>query len=161
MTRSMSYGNRLRCETRAGPRRGPRDVGLEMPWIPGTDLGPGQIPHWMESFKCTSCVWGLLPSLPKKRFLWGPLDGGSDSLHGVTVLSLSVRDRQEGLSCIPHLPYPLEVLEGIVSKRFFTFLKFFRKDWGIWSGPRSVPGIRVFVGLDPWDQSWEQSLFRI
>jgi hypothetical protein len=26
----------------------------------------------------------------KKRFLWGPHDVGSDSLHGVTVLSLPV-----------------------------------------------------------------------
>jgi hypothetical protein len=28
----------LRCETRDGPSPGPRDPGLQMPWIPGTDL---------------------------------------------------------------------------------------------------------------------------
>jgi hypothetical protein len=39
-----------------------------------------------------------------------------------------VRGRQEGLSCIAHLPYPWETLEGILRKRFFPFLKkFFEK----------------------------------
>jgi hypothetical protein len=35
----------LRSETRSGPRPGPRDPGLQKPWIPGTELGPVQIPQ--------------------------------------------------------------------------------------------------------------------
>jgi hypothetical protein len=34
-----------------------------------------------------------------------------------------VRGRQEEISCIPHLPYPWEVLEGVLTNRFFTLIK--------------------------------------
>ncbi len=33
----------LRWDSRSGSRPGPRDPGLKKPWIPGTDLGQGQI----------------------------------------------------------------------------------------------------------------------
>ena len=36
----------LRWDSRAGSRPGPRDPGLQKPWIPGTDLGQGQIPQF-------------------------------------------------------------------------------------------------------------------
>jgi hypothetical protein len=35
----------LRWDSRGGSRPGPRDPGLQKPWIPGKDLGPGQIPQ--------------------------------------------------------------------------------------------------------------------
>ncbi len=38
-------GSSLRWDSRGGSRPGPRDPGLQKPWIPGKDLGPGQIPH--------------------------------------------------------------------------------------------------------------------
>ena len=37
------YSSHLRWDSRGGSRSGPRDPGLKKPWIPGTDLGQGQI----------------------------------------------------------------------------------------------------------------------
>jgi hypothetical protein len=51
-----------------------------------------------------------------------------------------VRGRQEGLSCIPHLPYPWETLEGALRKRFFTFLKNSSKR--LWETPIVTGGRR-------------------
>ena len=42
----MDYTKQLRWDSRAGSRPGPRDPGLQKPWIPGTDLGQGQIPQF-------------------------------------------------------------------------------------------------------------------
>ena len=39
----------LRWDSRAGSRPGPRDPGLQKPWIPGTDLGQGQIPQFYSN----------------------------------------------------------------------------------------------------------------
>ncbi len=39
----VPHTRRLRWYSRAGSRTGPRDPGLKKPWIPGTDLGQGQI----------------------------------------------------------------------------------------------------------------------
>ena len=35
----------FRWDSRGGSRPGPRDPGLQKSWIPGKDLGPGQIPQ--------------------------------------------------------------------------------------------------------------------
>jgi hypothetical protein len=45
----------LRWDSRTGPRTGPKDPGLQKPWIPGTYLGPGQIPQ-IYSNRLTSRV---------------------------------------------------------------------------------------------------------
>ena len=50
-------------------------------------------------------------------------------IHQVLNGSVIVRGRQEGLSCIPHLPYPREDLEGVLQKDFLPSLKILRKDW--------------------------------
>jgi hypothetical protein len=103
---------------------------------------------WSKVFLSLTMCTRISVYTSKKRFLWGPRDVGSDSLHGTTVLSLPVafpmlgsiwarqkiliyqvfnrsvivRGRQEGLSCIPHLPYLWKSLEGVLPKRFFTYV---------------------------------------
>ncbi len=47
-----SYTTRIqwhRWDSRAGSRPGPRDPGLQKPWIPGTDLGQGPIPQFYSN----------------------------------------------------------------------------------------------------------------
>jgi len=45
MLRRYSGAIQLGWDSRTGPRPGPRDPGLQKTWIPGTDLGQGQIPE--------------------------------------------------------------------------------------------------------------------
>jgi hypothetical protein len=50
----------LRWDSRSDPRPGPRDQDLKKPWIPGTDLGPGQIPQiYSNRLKFFSVQWGI------------------------------------------------------------------------------------------------------
>jgi hypothetical protein len=76
----LSTSHELRWDSRGGSRSGSRDPGLQDPWIPGKDLGPGQIPQIYSNrlnffdVPCpeTSCHASCFPSLfgpHRKRFL--------------------------------------------------------------------------------------------
>ncbi len=58
----------LRWENRPGPRSGPRDPGLEKPWIRGTDLGPVQIPQIHSNRLKLQILLSYCPHCPEGLF---------------------------------------------------------------------------------------------
>ena len=74
----LCVGPVLRWDSRGGSSPGPRDPGLQKPWIPGKDLGQGRIPQIYSNrlnffaVPCpeTSCHARCFPSLFEEFFFF-------------------------------------------------------------------------------------------
>ncbi len=91
--RFWGVGGVLRWDSRGGSRSGPRDPDLQKPWIPGKDLGPGQIPQIYSTrlkFFCSdlSCRDSrharCFPSLFEEFFFFSKRSFSKNTLQGLS-----------------------------------------------------------------------------
>jgi hypothetical protein len=92
--------------------------------------------HFLKESVLSLVICGFLSALPRNVFY-----------EDHTIFYLIDTLRVVGLSCIPHFPYPWETMKGVLTKRFFTFVKNsskrLGKDLGLDLGPALVSHLRV------------------